>query len=199
MEQSACIDAPESAGLIARWIEEDRPIEIDLGCGKGTFIVGLAAAHPERCFVGVERQKGRVARSQRKVDAQGLTNACFATGFILESLETLFRPASAEVVHVMFPDPWPKRRHHVRRLVNRKFMDAAARVIRPGGSLRFMTDDEPYFRAAMRVFLADERFEKADWDDGREYPKTDFQRVFEAMGRPFYFAAWRRLVDTASS
>lgn len=111
----------------------------------------------------------------------------------------MFSPESVDVLHIMFPDPWPKRRHHVRRLINQKFMDSAVRVLKPGGTFRFMTDDEPYFVAAMRVFVSDPRFARAEWEDGRIYPKTDFQRIFEAMGRPFHFTAWRRCVEIASS
>jgi tRNA (guanine-N7-)-methyltransferase len=121
------------------------PLELDLGCGDGSFIAALAAANPERNFLGVERLLGRVRTACRRIAAQGLTNARILRVDFAQAAATLMPPASVHVCHVMFPDPWPKRRHHVRRTVTADFVRVVSRILTPGGLLRLTTDDAAYF------------------------------------------------------
>ena len=180
--------------LPASWLALALPIEVDVGCHKGKFLAEMAQRYPDRRFLGIERQSSRVAGCVRKIGRLELTNAhawCGEGLGIFRELEL-----KARVIHVSFPDPWPKRRHHIRRLVGDGFFDEAWRVLEPKGSLRLMTDDEPYFRAMERAAANCEGFEASDWDDGREYPPTEFQMKFES--KPVYRLALRRC-DSMSS
>ena len=124
---------------------DDRPVELELGCGDGSFLLEWSALNPTRNFLGVERLKGRMQKLDKKGRRRGLTNL---RGLRLEAtyvLEWLVPAASLAALHVYFPDPWPKARHHKRRLVQAPFAAQAARALRPGGVLHLRTDHAEYF------------------------------------------------------
>jgi len=158
---------------------------VDFGCHRGAFLLGMAARFPSRNFLGIERQSSRVERCNRRIQRLGLPNALAIRG---EGSEGLSLPsASVAILHVSFPDPWPKRRHAKRRLVTGAFLDVAARVLRPEGTLRLMTDNAEYFRE-MQCFTA-AGWREVAWDDGIERPRTTFEKTFLALGMlPFRLA-----------
>ncbi|MFO1482809.1 MAG: tRNA (guanosine(46)-N7)-methyltransferase TrmB [Verrucomicrobiaceae bacterium] len=174
--------------------DPSRPLEIDLGCGDGTFLAGMAAHHPERDFLGVERMLGRVSKTARKIDAQKLPNARIMR---LESAYTvawLLPRASVSRLHLLCPDPWPKKKHAARRLVNQaEFLDGMARILAPGGEFLLKTDDHPYFEdALLSLESRAHQFERLDWpDDAFFYPKTDFEQSWLHIGRVIHRARWR--------
>src|SRR5450755_2116535 len=119
--------------------------EVDLGCGDGSLLAALAAQNPDTNFLGIEHLIGRVRGASRKIEDRCLTNARILLEDILYSVQQLLPPASVDVFHLMFPDPWPKRRHYDRRIVNESFLRAVARALKPGGELRIATDHAEYF------------------------------------------------------
>jgi tRNA (guanine-N7-)-methyltransferase len=169
------------------------PLEIDVGCHKGLFLVEMASRHPGRNFLGIERQVERVARAKKKIASLALANASVICAEGLESLKNV-PPACVDHIHVLFPDPWPKRRHYSRRLVQAAFLDCCHTILKPGGLLRLVTDDESYASAMQAVAAGDTRFAPLGGDD-REYPLTEFQKKFLADGRPFYTLVLRRGVS----
>jgi tRNA (guanine-N7-)-methyltransferase len=121
------------------------PLEVDFGCGDGAFLLAQAKRFPERNVLGTERLLGRVEKVAKAIARGGLENCRILR---LESFYTakwLLPIGAASVVHVLFPDPWPKRQHHDRRLFQDEFMQALHQLITPGGELRIKTDDKPYF------------------------------------------------------
>jgi tRNA (guanine-N7-)-methyltransferase len=162
------------------------PLEVDFGCHRGSFLLAAAEAFPERNFLGIERQSSRVERCNAGIARLGLANALVVRGEGVPALQAL-PEARVEVLHVSFPDPWPKRRHAGRRLVSREFLAEAARVLRPQGSLRLMTDSADYF-SLMRRLTAGMWCEDA-WDDGIARPPTTFEKTFLRLGvEPFRLA-----------
>jgi tRNA (guanine-N7-)-methyltransferase len=150
----------------------------------------MARRYPGRNFLGIERQAERVAKTGKKIAALQLTNAAVVCAEGLEALRGL-PEACADHIHVLFPDPWPKRRHHSRRLVQKGFLDRCHEILNPGGLLRLVTDDESYAQAMRGVAAEDARFSRLSQDD-REYPLTEFQKKFLADGRPFFSLLLRR-------
>jgi len=170
---------------------ETAPLELDLGCGDGAFLVEMAKRYPERNFLGVERLLGRVRRTCKALAREGAANARVIR---LEShylVRYLLPPGSVSVFHVMFPDPWPKRRHHVKRLIQTAFLDDIQVALAPGGELRLTTDDAPYFQHMRKVFEAHPGFAQEPWTPGPDYPQTDFEAIFRCHALPIYRALLR--------
>lgn len=169
------------------------PLEVDFGCGDGGFILAMAQAHPERNFLGTERMLGRVEKVSRHAAHRGLTNVRVLR---LESLYVATHLLPLGVVaraHVLFPDPWPKRQHHPRRLIQPEFLDAVRAALAPGAELRMKTDDLPYFRWMEKVIAGAHGWERIEWPEDEAYPVTDFEGRFLAQGLPIHRVRLRKL------
>jgi tRNA (guanine-N7-)-methyltransferase len=122
------------------------PVEVDLGCGDGSFLETIAAENPAKDFLGIERLLGRVRAACRKIERAGLTNARVLRFEISYAVEQLLPENSVTALHIMFPDPWPKRRHAPRRLVTENFLAAIHRTLISDGTVQIATDEADYFR-----------------------------------------------------
>jgi tRNA (guanine-N7-)-methyltransferase len=168
-----------------------RPLEIDMGCHKGRFLVAMAQRCPASNFLGVERQRERVEKARKKIVLHGLGNAEVLHGDGLEILERL-PEACANCVHVLFPDPWPKRRHKIRRMVGGRFLLEVLRILKVRGVVRLVTDDGAYARA-MGTCAAQIRAFQPRESNLHHYPPTEFQIKVLADARPVYELAFERL------
>ena len=166
------------------------PLHVDLGCGDGTFLSAMAAHFPEKNFLGIDRLTGRVAKSCRRATEQ--PNARVLHLETTYAVRYLFAEGSVETFYLLFPDPWPKRRHHRRRIFTSDFLDAVHRALAAGGTLRVATDQVDYFRQIIATSRADPRFAIAD-EVEVDLPKTKFERRFEAAGAPIYGLVLRKL------
>jgi tRNA (guanine-N7-)-methyltransferase len=160
------------------------PLEIDLGCGDGSFLVELALANPDRNYLGVERLLGRVKCTSRKARRAQITNLRLLRIETAYAVRYLLPPGSVSRFYVMFPDPWPKRRHWPRRLIQPDFLESAANALAQDGDLCIKTDDVDYFKAITRTISASEVFLSHSWTES--VPMTDFERHYTAEGRTFY-------------
>ncbi|MGY6553699.1 MAG: tRNA (guanosine(46)-N7)-methyltransferase TrmB [Wenzhouxiangella sp.] len=124
--------------------ERSAPLVLEIGFGNGAALVSMAANEAEFNFVGVEVHEPGVGRALRAVQDQGLPNVRVAMRDAVELLATQVPPASLEQVRIYFPDPWPKKRHHKRRIIQPEFLERLAVAIRPGGLLHLATDWAPY-------------------------------------------------------
>jgi len=162
------------------------PLEVDLGCGEGRFLTEIAAEYPDRCFLGVERLLGRVKKSARRARQAGLENVRLLRLEGAYAVEYLLPHHSVDRLHLLFPDPWPKKKHHGRRMLRREFLPILARLLKPGGELLFKTDHEEYFAWA-REEVADSGWAELSWEDGDfPYPTTDFEALWTGQGKPIY-------------
>jgi len=169
-----------------------QPLEVELGSGDGSFLAQRAAAHPERNFIGVERLLGRLRKLDRKGQKLGLQNLRVMRIEAGYFVEYLLPPGSVAALHVYFPDPWPKRKHHKHRLVNEAFVRAAARALAPGGRVWLRTDDADYHEEMLRVFEAAEEFRPIETPAELAAVATDFEREFNARGVATRRAGWER-------
>lgn len=165
----------------------DAPLEVDLGCGDGSFLLAMATHHPERNFLGVERLLGRVRKVCKRVEKAQLENVRLLRLESRYTIEWLLPEASVSRLHLLCPDPWPKARHHRRRLFQPDFLDAVRKVLAPSGEFLFMTDHPEYFEWAEDIMRTYAGLERLPWQEGDFfYPKTDFQQQWEAEGKSMH-------------
>ena len=169
-----------------------RPLEVELGSGDGGFLAQYAAAHPETNFIGVERLLGRLRKIDKKGLRAGLTNLRLIRVEAGYLVEYLLPPGSVRALHIYFPDPWPKRRHHRRRLINPRFAEAARTALEPGGRIYFRTDHEDYFAQMLEVFGAIPEFHAVPIPPDLRQIQTDFERDFVARGIQLLVGAVQR-------
>lgn len=164
-----------------------QPLEVDLGCGDGTFALKMAAHHGDRNFLAVERLLGRVRKVCRKAEQGDLTNLKVLRLEARYTVEWLLPKHSVSRLHLLFPDPWPKARHHKRRLFQCDFLTSVVEVLVPGGEFLFKTDHEEYYEWALEELAAFEGLQKIEWaEDAFFYPQTDFEQQWRAEGRSVF-------------
>lgn len=168
------------------------PVEVDLGCGDGGFLLRYAPRHPERNFLGVERLMGRIRKLDRKAPRLGLANLRALRVDIPYLVRYLLPSASLAAAHIYFPDPWPKKKHRARRLIQPGFVADLARVLEPGGAVWLRTDDADYFAQMLEVFAAAAGFEAVPTPPELLAVPTDFEEEFRARGRATLHAGYRK-------
>jgi tRNA (guanine-N7-)-methyltransferase len=154
------------------------PLEVDLGCGDGSFLTAAAAVNSQRNFLGIERLAGRVRSASHKISTRDLLNARVLRCEISYAVGHLLPAGSVAVFHLMFPDPWPKRRHASRRIMTEGFLVSLDRALAPRGTIRIATDQIEYFREIERVAAGAPRFATISDD-----PALDAVSTFEKRFR----------------
>ena len=129
---------------LARLFARAAPCTLEIGFGNGENLVALAHAHPERNYLGVEVHRPGVGRLLLAVEERQLATVRVICQDAVEVLERRIAPASLAEILILFPDPWPKKRHHKRRLIQAPFVALLERALAPGGVLRLATDWQPY-------------------------------------------------------
>ncbi len=167
-------------------------MEVELGSGDASFLVGYALEHPERNFIGVERLLGRMRKLDRKGRRADLTNLRGVRIEISYFLEWLLPRGAASALHVYFPDPWPKKRHFKHRLINERFPKLAWAALGTGGVLYLRTDDSDYFTQMKRVLEGMPGFQPIETPPELAARLTDFEVEFQSRGIRTLRAAYRR-------
>lgn len=156
------------------------PIEIDLGCGDGAFLMAMAHANPEHNFLGIERLLGRVRKICRRVAREDLKNSRVLRIEVAYVLSNLLPDDSITAFHLLFPDPWPKRRHHRRRAFTTEFLSCIHRALIGGGLFHVATDHADYFHQIERVIAATDIFVISR--EQNHFPPTSFEQKYVARG-----------------
>ena len=168
------------------------PLQVDLGCGKGRFLLARARTNRNVNFIGIDRLMRRLAKLNIRAGDLGLDNIRLIQADGFDVLTHLLPPASISACFVFFPDPWPKRRHHGRRLFCPAFMDALARTLVPGGEVHAATDDPGYSQAITALLRGDRRFQTISPHMTLEPEKTEFEIIAERNGLPVHRMSARR-------
>jgi tRNA (guanine-N7-)-methyltransferase len=160
------------------------PLHVDLGCGDGSFLCELASRHPEQNFLGIERLIGRVAKACRRAAALENVRVLNAEGSY--AVAYLVPETSVETFYLLFPDPWPKRRHHRRRILKADFLDSIHRALADRGFFHITTDQLDYFQQISRLAQNHSGFAIVDVSASRartvDLPLTKFERRFRELG-----------------
>lgn len=170
---------------------------LEIGPGRGDFLLAEAEAHPELRFVAIEIKKRRYRKLAKRVDRKGLTNILLIQGDARIVLPEFYRDGTFERVYVLFPDPWPKRRHTEMRLLGCTFLNILARVLRPGGELVLGTDAQDYLTWVNRNVTQIPEFESTDLGASGESLSTNwrptvYEEKWRAEGRTISFVSYRK-------
>jgi len=167
------------------------PLHVDLGCGDGSFLREMAQQFPKTNFLGIERLAKRVEKVRRK--AEKIENVRVLRADSLFAVRYLLSESSVETFYLLFPDPWPKRRHQLRRIFTRDFLDAIAVALEQHGVLRVATDQIDYFQQVERVSRAHLQFQVVPRSpDDAILPVTKFERKFRGQNLPIYRLTLRK-------
>lgn len=157
------------------------PLVLEIGFGNGETLVEQAAQHPDHDFLGIEVHEPGVGHCLIRAREAGVTNLKLVIHDAVEVLENQVPNGALDRINLYFPDPWPKKRHHKRRIVRPEFLDLLADRLRPGGSLHIATDWENYAEHIDGMFAVTDRFELVErrvhaGDQPLDRPQTKFER-----------------------
>ena len=180
----------------------DAPLVLEIGCGMGEAMVAMAAADPGRDYLGVDVHTPGLGAMLARAEVDGIRNLAVARGDAVELLRHGVEPASLEAIHVFFPDPWPKARHHKRRIIRPEIVALMRDRLRPGGVLHTATDWVHYAEQMRDVLTADPGLRNTT--DGyashpTSRPLTKFERRGIAAGRSIHDLVFVRALDPGSS
>ncbi len=165
------------------------PLVLEIGSGMGDTTAAIAAAHPEADFIAVEVHGPGVGSLLKRIESQGLRNLRVVRYDAVQVLQQMIPDGALAAIHLFFPDPWPKKRHHKRRLVQPEFASLAARKLAPGGVLHAATDWADYAEQMDSVFSQSASWEKAQAGFVAR-PATKFETRGKGLGhaiRDLYF------------
>jgi len=181
------------------------PLHVDLGCGDGSFLCALAHDMPDKNFLGIERLLGRIRSAASK--AANIGNVRLLRMESSYAVRYLLPAGSVEKFYLLFPDPWPKRRHWRHRIVTEDFFGAISQALAGNGTFRIATDHLAYFERIKETARANPHFAVVEPDDadpfvcrshhggqaGRVLPLTKFERTFRAQDVPIHWLELRKV------
>lgn len=173
--------------LLATLVPAAAPFVWEVGCGHGHFLTAYAAAHPREVCIGVDITKDRIDRGLRKRNRAKLSQLHFVHADARDFLAALPMNASFGAIYVLFPDPWPKRRHHKNRIMQDEFLGAVAKRAGQGTPLYFRTDYEPYFVDTKRTVE-----KHPDWEIVAEAWPFEHETVFQSRSDSHHSLIARR-------
>lgn len=168
---------------LERLLAPPGPWEVEVGFGKGRFLIESAARRRDHRFLGIEMASKYFRLVERRAQRHGLSNLLLAHGEALFLLSAVLPARFARAVHVYFPDPWPKDRHHKRRLFDHDTVDLVLRLLSPGGVLCFATDHLEYAAGVVALLESHPALAVEEIDSWPEGPRTNYEIKYEAEGR----------------
>ena len=173
------------------------PVEVEVGFGKGAFLLALARTQSQKNFFGVEFGKRLASRLVRLIERDGPSNVIVIHADFTCLVRTMIWPESVSAYHLYFPDPWWKRRHRQRRLFQADFPSALVRTLMPGGSIFLASDVQEYFEEIVQQFGKIASLSRFPWERDQVNKRgklilTDFERKYRDEGRPIFYAGFRK-------
>ncbi len=192
-------DVQDELGSVLDWptlFGNGHPVEIDVGCARGLFLVSSAEANPHVNYLGIETDCGKSRHSAQRLKRRQLSNVRVLRGDARIALGQMISPHSVAAIHVYFPDPWWKRKHRRRRVFTNKFVGLCAKALKPGGLLHSWTDVAEYFEVIAALMNHDPRFEALPPPEEQQPAhdmdyQTSFERKKRKTGQPIHRGCWK--------
>jgi tRNA (guanine-N7-)-methyltransferase len=175
----------------AQLFGNDNPVVVEIGSGKGRFLIGSAMEQPDRNFIGIEKSLHYYRLLGERLSKRNLPNVRLINHDAFLVMQKMFRDESVSEIHIYFPDPWPRKREQKRRIIRPEALMEMKRVLVPAGSGIYVTDHREYFEAAAplieQVFAAERRIPGPD-----DPPRTNYEAKYRAEGRDIYEVRFRK-------
>lgn len=193
MEHCANLWVRQPEKLKGNWAKlfgNNNPIHIEIGCGKGDFVTGMAKLNPDINYIAIERVEDVIVTAMEKTRSLELTNVKFVS-LDANMLEDFFKPAEISRIYLNFSDPWPKKRHAKRRLTHKIFLNRYKNLLKNGDKICFKTDNRSLFEFSLNSF-AEENFKLSNISldlhnsDFEGNVMTEYEKKFSAEGMPIY-------------
>lgn len=190
---------PERALQVLDWagiFGATGPVEVEIGIGKGRFLLACATARPEVLHLGVEWANKYLRIAEARAAKRGLRNIRFIRADARDLVRQAMPSSSVTAYYVLYPDPWPKKRHHKRRFLQLDTVDELARSLVPGGKVHVCTDHEGYWQAIEPLLGNHPSFDRLPEFGGPDFPLpadqplTNFEVKYRDRGRQRYRASW---------
>ncbi len=165
----------------------NNPIRLEIGCGKGDFVKGMAENNPDINFIAIEKATDIIVLALEKINQANLSNVRFIN-CDAEILPEIFHEEMFDVLYINFCDPWPKKRHAKRRLTSPVFLEIFKKILKKNGSIHFKTDNRPLFDYSLETFpecgytLKNVTFDLHTEELPYDNVKTEYERNFIAKG-----------------
>lgn len=177
----------EPSGIKGKWNEEfgdDQPIMLEIGMGKGDFLIGMAEAHPEWNFIGIEKYESVLVRAVQKLDELELKNVRVINIDAID-VHNIF-DAEIDTIYLNFSDPWPKKRHYKRRLTYRDFLIEYDKIFKDNSKVEMKTDNDSLFESTL-ISLNDYGYKFDEvildlWSTDKPNVKTEYEIKFSSKG-----------------
>ncbi len=176
------------------------PLEVEIGCGKGLFLLNAARQHPDRHFLGIEVAEKYARFSAARLAKHALRNALMVHGDGQRLMREYLSDGSVSAVHIYFPDPWWKKRHRRRRVLNAALVRNVQRVLVPHGQLHFWTDVREYFESSLQL-IAESTSLAGPFEVAEQQPQhdLDYRTHFERRMRLHQEAVYRARFEQSES
>ncbi|MEK6674521.1 MAG: tRNA (guanosine(46)-N7)-methyltransferase TrmB [Planctomycetota bacterium] len=198
------VEAPSDGGVAdpMSWFAEPGPFELEIGCGKGGFLLHRARANPELRFLGIEWKNEYFRYTADRMARWAIRNVRVMRTDAAHFVRAQLPADCVSILHLYHPDPWPKKRHHKRRLVQPDFVRAVSRCLLPSGLWLIQSDHAEYFQQIEEAIGANLVFRRIPWDDAwneagadDDWSGTNFEIKYRREGRAIHRAAYELLAD----
>ena len=171
--------------------DEYSSVKFEIGIGNGDALISMASNDPDSFYLGIEVHEPGIGRCLNLIQQQGLKNVRLVKHDAIEVLQDMVTPGSIDRMLLFFPDPWHKKRHHKRRIVNQQFRDLLSRCLKRGAVMHIATDWQDYAESIANQFLQDERYENLGDEHGiASCPDYRPRTRFEQRGRNLGHGVW---------
>ncbi len=161
---------------------------MEIGPGKGEFLLWLSPQHPQKQLIAIEIKNGRFCKISEKIKTLGLANTIMVKGDARECLAELFKPDCLSEIYILFPDPWPKRRHHKHRLLKEELVSQLYTFLKPGGAVWVATDHDDYSKQIQSVFPS----EHWAYQPGQSLYPTYFETKWKKLGKEIHYFCFNK-------
>jgi tRNA (guanine-N7-)-methyltransferase len=184
---------PRETGFVrldlAKVFGNDNPVVLEIGSGKGRFLIASAIEQPDVNFIGIEKSLHYHRLINERVEKRHLANVRLINHDAFLVVRDMLPDASIREIHIYFPDPWPRKREQKRRIIRPELLEQFRRVLVDDGSGIFVTDHRDYFEAAAPLIEAAFRSERRI-PQPEDPPRTNYEKKYREEGRPIYEVRW---------